>query len=100
VDAATKAGPMRELIERVQQNAAAAMATPSVLHPCVCGVPTPGALAGTCFLAGNTEPGKLPEALTAGALKGGGGRAEVQQLRKGSMSDEQRVAAKQRDRGG
>jgi hypothetical protein len=28
VDAATKAGPLRELIELVQQNAAAAMATP------------------------------------------------------------------------
>jgi hypothetical protein len=33
VDAATKVGPLRELIELVQQNAAAAMATPSVLPP-------------------------------------------------------------------
>jgi hypothetical protein len=33
VDAATKVGPLRELIELVQQNAAAAMATLSVLPP-------------------------------------------------------------------
>jgi hypothetical protein len=93
VDAATKAGPMCTLIEQVQQDAAAAMDTISVLHPYVKGVPALGSLAGS-FL-----PGKLPEAALKvhreearkKVLKM---RRERQQLRRDRRTAEEKAAIK------
>jgi hypothetical protein len=106
VDAATKVGPLRELIGLVQQNAAAAMATPYVLPPLRLRCPDLWYL-GSHLLAGKHRAGQVAGGTHSGeeeaALKVHREEArkqarkkanEMQQLRPDRMTAEEKATFK------